>query len=235
MKTSVDAVSGVERKITVEIPADEVDRRIEQEFTELRRMVPVRGFRKGKAPMEMVKRMFRDSVEAEVSEHLVKESLTEVVKEKDLKVLSLPARGGRQGRPGEGFRLLRHRRGRPGGRAGRLQGDPRDEGEGERDRRGRRGGDRAASESFAQFHARGRARRPESDLVEFGFTATVGRRNGRSATTTCRRALQRHPVRRGVRAEDARGRTGDDPRLRDRLSRGLPGTRSTRARPWRSR
>ena len=31
MKTSVDAVSGVERKITVEIPADEVDRRIEQE------------------------------------------------------------------------------------------------------------------------------------------------------------------------------------------------------------
>src|SRR5512135_451063 len=91
MKTSVDAVSGVERKITVEIPADEVDRRIEQEFTELRRMVPVRGFRKGKAPMEMVKRMFRDSVEAEVSEHLVKESLTEVVKEKDLKVLSMGA------------------------------------------------------------------------------------------------------------------------------------------------
>jgi len=30
MKTSVDAVSGVERKITVEIPADEVGRRIEQ-------------------------------------------------------------------------------------------------------------------------------------------------------------------------------------------------------------
>ena len=68
MKTSVDAVSGVERKITVEIPAEEVDRRIEQQFTELRRMVPVRGFRKGKAPVEMVKRMFRDSVEAEVSE-----------------------------------------------------------------------------------------------------------------------------------------------------------------------
>src|SRR3990172_6225102 len=87
MKTSVDAVSGVERKITVEIPADEVDRRIEQEFTELRRMVPVRGFRKGKAPMELVKRMFRDSVEAEVSEHLVKEALTEAVKEKGLKVL----------------------------------------------------------------------------------------------------------------------------------------------------
>ena len=103
MKTSVDAVSGVERKITVEIPADEVDRRIEQEFTELRRMVPVRGFRKGKAPMEMVKRMFRDSVEAEVSEHLVKESITEVVKEKDLKVLSLPGVEGAKVVPGKDF------------------------------------------------------------------------------------------------------------------------------------
>ena len=103
MKTSVDAVSGVERKITVEIPADEVDRRIEQEFTELRRMVPVRGFRKGKAPMEMVKRMFRDSVEAEVSEHLVKESLTEVVKEKDLKVLSMGAVDGAKVVEGKDF------------------------------------------------------------------------------------------------------------------------------------
>lgn len=103
MKTSVDAVSGVERKITVEIPAEEVDRRIEQEFTELRRMVPVRGFRKGKAPMEMVKRMFRDSVEAEVSEHLVKESLTEVVKEKDLKVLSMPGVEGAKVVPGKDF------------------------------------------------------------------------------------------------------------------------------------
>ena len=124
MKTSVDAVSGVERKITVEIPADEVDRRIEQEFTELRRMVPVRGFRKGKAPMEMVKRMFRDSVEAEVSEHLVKESLTEVVKEKDLKVLSLPGVDGAKVGRREGFRLLRHGRGRPRGRADGYKGIP---------------------------------------------------------------------------------------------------------------
>jgi trigger factor len=90
MKTSVDAVSGVQRKIQVEIPADEVSRRIQEEFAEVRKMVPLKGFRKGKAPLEMVKRLFRSSVEAEVSERLVKESLTEVVKEKDLKILSMP-------------------------------------------------------------------------------------------------------------------------------------------------
>jgi trigger factor len=89
MKTSVDAVSGVEKKIRVEIPAEEVSRRIEEEFVELRKAVPLRGFRKGKAPMDMVKRLFRDSVQAEVSERLVKEALSDAIKQKDLKVLSM--------------------------------------------------------------------------------------------------------------------------------------------------
>lgn len=90
MKTSIDTVDkSYERKITVEIPAEDVDKRIEEQFTEIRREVPLKGFRKGKAPMEMVKRFFKESVEAEVSERIVKESLSDVVKEKDMKVLSL--------------------------------------------------------------------------------------------------------------------------------------------------
>ncbi|MGE5247471.1 MAG: trigger factor [Verrucomicrobiota bacterium] len=89
MKTNVDAVSGVEKKIRVEVPAEEVSRRIEEEFVELQKMVPLKGFRKGKAPMDMVKRLFRDSVKSEVSERLVKESLSDAIKEKDLKVLSM--------------------------------------------------------------------------------------------------------------------------------------------------
>ena len=174
MKTSVDAVSGVERKITVEIPAEEVDRRIEQEFTELRRMVPVRGFRKGKAPMEMVKRMFRDSVEAEVSEHLVKESLTDVVKEKDLKVLSLPGVEGAKVVPGKDFVFSATVEVVPEVEPVGYKGIPV-----AREKVSVTDEDVSAAverlrESFAQFHAvegRGAA---ETDLVEFGFTAVVG-------------------------------------------------------------
>jgi trigger factor len=174
MKTSVDAVSGVERKITVEIPAEEVDRRIEQEFTELRRMVPVRGFRKGKAPMEMVKRLFRDSVEAEVSEHLVKESLTEVVKEKDLKVLSLPGVDGAKIVPGKDFVFSATVEVVPEVEPVGYKGIPVT-----REKVSVTDEDVSAAverlrESFAQFHpveGRGAA---ESDLVEFGFTAVVG-------------------------------------------------------------
>jgi trigger factor len=103
MKTSVDAVSGVEKKITVEIPAEEISRRIEEEFVEIRKAVPLKGFRKGKAPMDMVKRLFRESVQSELSERLVKESLSDAIKEKDLKVLSMGGLDGARLIEGEDF------------------------------------------------------------------------------------------------------------------------------------
>ena len=174
MKTSVDAVSGVERKITVEIPAEEVDRRIEREFTELRRMVPVRGFRKGKAPMEMVKRMFRDSVEAEVSEHLVKESLTEVVKEKELKVLSLPGVEEAKVVPGKDFVFSATVEVVPEVEPVGYKGIPvMREKVSVTDEEVSAAVERLR-ESYAQFHAVEGRGASESDLVEFGFIARAG-------------------------------------------------------------
>ncbi|HEY3489926.1 MAG TPA: trigger factor [Candidatus Deferrimicrobiaceae bacterium] len=90
MKTSIEAVSGIEKKITVEVPAEEVAKRIEEGFVEVRKMVPVRGFRPGKAPMSMVKRLYKDAVQGDVAEKLVRETLAEAVKTNDLRVLSMP-------------------------------------------------------------------------------------------------------------------------------------------------
>jgi trigger factor len=174
MKTQVDAVSGVERKITVEIPAEEVARRVEQEFAELRKMVPLKGFRKGKAPMEMVKRLFRSSVEGELAERLVKESLADVVREKDLRVLSLPSVDHGKVTEGEDFVFSATVEVVPVVEPGDYKGIPvvrekvsvADAEVAEAIERLR--------ESFAQYHpveGRGAA---ESDLVEFAFTANAG-------------------------------------------------------------
>ena len=103
MKTSVETVSGVEKRIRVEVPPDEVVKRIEEGYAEVRKMVPLRGFRKGKAPMSMVKRLFKDHVEGEVAEHLVKESIAEAVKENNLRVLSMPKIDGAKIAEGQEF------------------------------------------------------------------------------------------------------------------------------------
>jgi len=103
MKSSVEAVSTIEKKVRVEIPADEVNRRIEKGYAEIRKIAPIRGFRKGKAPMTMVRKAFRESVEADVAEHLVRESIAEAVRENNLKVLSLPNIDGGTLKEGEEF------------------------------------------------------------------------------------------------------------------------------------
>src|SRR3989337_3107197 len=103
MKTNIESVSTVEKRIRVEVPADEVSRRVEEGYAEVRKMAPLRGFRKGKAPMSMVRRAFKESVEADVAEHLVRDSLAEAVKENDLKILWLPKFAAPNFATGQGF------------------------------------------------------------------------------------------------------------------------------------
>ena len=172
VKTNIESVSAVEKRIRVEVPANEVSRRVEKGYAEVRKMTPLRGFRKGKAPMSMVRRVFKESVEADVAEHLVRDSLAEAVKENDLKILSLPKVDGAKLAEGQEFVFT-----------ATVEVVPEVTPEGYKgismvkERVGIRDGDVDAAvnrlqESFAQYHAvegRGAA---GSDLVEFGFTAT---------------------------------------------------------------
>ena len=56
MKTNIESVSTVEKRIRVEVPADEVSRRVEEGYAEVRKMAPLRGFPKGRHPTPRVRR-----------------------------------------------------------------------------------------------------------------------------------------------------------------------------------
>ena len=174
MKTSVEAVSGIEKRIRVEVPADEVLRRIEEGYVEVRKLAPLRGFRKGKAPMAMVKRAFRDSVESDVAERLVKESLADAIKANDLKILSLPKIDGAPIKEGQEFVFTATVEVVPEIVPDGYKGIPvvREKVEvGDADV-----ADAIAKlrESFAQYRAAEGHAAAEGDLVEFGFVATEG-------------------------------------------------------------
>ncbi len=174
MKTSVEAVSGIEKRIRVEVPADEVCRRIEQGYVEVRRLAPLKGFRKGKAPMSMVKRVFRESVESDVAEHLVKESLADAIRSNDIKVLSMPKIDGAPLKEGEEFVFTATVEVVPDISPEGYKGIPV-----VREKVEVRDADVDAAieklrESFGRYQAvegRGAA---EGDMVEFDFTATEG-------------------------------------------------------------
>lgn len=174
MKTSVEAVSGVEKRVRVEYPPEEVSKRIEEGYSEVRKMVPIRGFRKGKAPMSMVRRLFREHVESDVAEHLVKESIADAVKENKLRVVAPPRIDGGTIAEGQGFVFTATFEVVPEVVPSGYKGLPVVTEKAEVTNERLDAALRELRESFAQYHAvegRGAA---ESDLVEITFSSVSG-------------------------------------------------------------
>ena len=55
MRVSVETTSGLERKLTVGVPADEVDSAVDKKLAEASKNVRLPGFRPGKVPMSVMK------------------------------------------------------------------------------------------------------------------------------------------------------------------------------------
>ena len=90
MKSSIETVSPVERKIHVEIEPERVQAELDQAYRTLGRQVKIEGFRPGKVPRHILERRFKAQVEADVAQALVERTYREVVTEKKLDVVAPP-------------------------------------------------------------------------------------------------------------------------------------------------
>ncbi len=84
MKVTVEDISPVQKKLSVEVPSDVVSKELDQAYQRLKRQVKVKGFRKGKVPISVLERMYSKEVEGEVLEKLIQETLPDAIKEADV-------------------------------------------------------------------------------------------------------------------------------------------------------
>jgi trigger factor len=77
-------------EITVEISADKVAEAYEKAFVNIQKNAKLDGFRKGKAPIAMIKSRFKEHADQEVVEIIVKDSYFTAVKDKNLHPISYP-------------------------------------------------------------------------------------------------------------------------------------------------
>jgi len=84
MKVNVEDVSTVQKKLKVELPPDVVSKEIDRACQKLGKEVSVKGFRKGKVPKAVVKRLFREHIEERVIESLIQNSLPKAIEESKL-------------------------------------------------------------------------------------------------------------------------------------------------------
>lgn len=108
MQVNVETVSPVEKKLTVQIPWDTVKEKLAATYKELARGVAIKGFRKGKVPMSVVKQMYGKQVRAEVATQLVREGFLHAVQEHDLAVVTEPTVHDAEIKNGEDFTFHAH-------------------------------------------------------------------------------------------------------------------------------
>jgi trigger factor len=78
------------RELELEIPAEEVSKKIESVAKEFARVANVPGFRRGKAPVSLIRRRFADEIKGEVLQTLVPERVEKAVAEQKLTPVSQP-------------------------------------------------------------------------------------------------------------------------------------------------
>jgi len=76
MQASIETISTLERKMTIAVPAERVETQVEQRLNEAARTVQLKGFRKGKVPVKVVKERYGGSVRQEVLGEVMSSRIT---------------------------------------------------------------------------------------------------------------------------------------------------------------
>ncbi|MBC7660877.1 MAG: trigger factor [Chitinophagaceae bacterium] len=90
MKAHVEEVSSVQRRIRVELSAIDVKSAFDSVYKNLQGKARINGFRPGKAPLNVIKKMYGSSIAYDVADQLVRNNLFTAIEEKDLRPIAAP-------------------------------------------------------------------------------------------------------------------------------------------------
>lgn len=81
MNANVESISPVKSKLTIEVSPEEISQEEESILRDLRRTATVPGFRKGKAPPHVLKRIYGERVRSDVLGRLIEKTYREALRE----------------------------------------------------------------------------------------------------------------------------------------------------------
>lgn len=90
MKSNVEQINPVQYRVTVELTSEEVDKAFENAFKKIQRKARVQGFRPGKAPLNVIKKLYGGQVSGEVHENLINTHLFSALNEQTIRPIASP-------------------------------------------------------------------------------------------------------------------------------------------------
>jgi trigger factor len=90
MQVNVETISPVSKKVSIEIPADQVNSEIEKTYATIQKRAKIQGFRPGKAPLQLIKRTYADSMRDQVMRRFYETTLFKTLAEHKIEPIDAP-------------------------------------------------------------------------------------------------------------------------------------------------
>jgi len=91
MKVSVEANTGLERRLTVEIPAENIEQEVATRLVKVGRNAKLKGFRPGKVPPKVIRERYGLQVRQEVLEDMIQSSYSSAIEQENLRPAAMPS------------------------------------------------------------------------------------------------------------------------------------------------
>lgn len=86
----VENINDVERKILINVAPDVVSKKFDEFFTSIKKDVQMRGFRKGKVPLELLRKHYRSQAAGAISQMLISEFYQNALREHNINPVGNP-------------------------------------------------------------------------------------------------------------------------------------------------
>ncbi len=90
MKVEIENLNGHFKKLTVEIPAEDITRKLEKHFKEIQAGATLKGFRKGKAPINMIREAYGPQEMPRFTQNIINEFLNKAIINEKLSPVANP-------------------------------------------------------------------------------------------------------------------------------------------------
>ena len=97
MQVSVEKTGDLDRRMTVQVPGEDITSKVDTRLNELRQQVRLKGFRPGRVPLNVVRQRYGKQVREEVIGQVMESSLQEAIGQEEMRVAGVsrlePANG----------------------------------------------------------------------------------------------------------------------------------------------
>ena len=106
MEVSVEDTGGLERRMTVQVPAERVEQEVQSRLESMSKTVRLDGFRPGKVPLKVVEKKYGQQVRLEVVDAVVNSTMQEALSRESIRPVGQPSVEPKAIQPGEALEYV---------------------------------------------------------------------------------------------------------------------------------